>query len=103
MTSIVAWATARPFGPLNPLHHFVLRHAAAPDSACAALLCASFTGLLYLSYLALQHRPNREQRGPVAAAVAAGFTYVWLNYRFLREFSSSPNPGPFFCPVEDPK
>lgn len=83
---LARWATAPPYGPLNPLHDLILRQAVSPDRTCAALVLAAFTALLYLSFLALQRRPNRETRGPIAAAIAAMFSYVWLNYRFLRAY-----------------
>lgn len=81
----LSWATERPYGPLNGLHDLILRQAVQPDRTCAVLILGAFTALLYLSFLALQRRPNRELRQPIAAAIAAVFSYVWLNYRFLRE------------------
>lgn len=83
---VLHWATLRPYGPLNGLHDLILRQAEQPDRACAALVLGAFTALLYLSFLALQRRPNKEIRQPLAAAIAGVFSYVWLNYRFLREY-----------------
>lgn len=85
LDSALNWATERPYGPLNGLHDLILRQAIQPDQTSAALVLGAFTALLYLSFLALQRRPNREIRQPLAAAIAAVFSYVWLNYRFLRE------------------
>lgn len=85
MRGLAHLVTARPYGPLNPLHAYILRNAHAPDMTCLVLVVGAFVALLYLSYLALQRRPNRETRQPIAVAIAAVFSYVWLNYRFHRE------------------
>lgn len=78
-----------PFGPLNPLHEYIIAHAEDITLGNAVYALGIPFAPLALQAFLLQHEGTRVWRGAIAVLGVALILRAWTGYRLIREWSSA--------------
>jgi hypothetical protein len=76
-----------PFGPLNPLHEYIIAHAEDITLGNAVYALGIPFAPLGLQAFLLQHEGTRVWRGAVAVLGLALILRAWTGYRLIRKWS----------------